>query len=57
MVSGTSVFSYFNIAELESKQSEGMTPVLLSVSLLAGGSICVVIPTLTEHEQSAPCET
>ena len=44
MVSCTSVFSYFSIAELESKHSKAMTLVmLLSVSLLAGGSVRGVI--------------
>ena len=44
MVSGTSGFSYFSIAELESKHSKAMTLVmLLSVSLLAGGSVHLVI--------------
>lgn len=58
MVSCTLVFSYFNIAELESKQSKGMTLViLLSVLLLVGESICVVILILTKYEQSTPCKT
>lgn len=58
MVSCTLVFSYFNIAELESEQSKGMTLViLLSVSLLVGESVYVVILILTKYEQSAPCKT